>query len=273
MNRSALRIAINGALGKMSSATIMEAMKRADFALVDAMEKPQSPFIGKDIGLILGVGEVGVKVSESPICSPGAEVVIDFSLPGACMQCARQAASDKRPFISGTTGLSNDDLMELQVLAEQVPIVYAPNMSLGINLLSGLISYITASLGDAYDVEIVERHHRHKLDAPSGTALMLAGRIASARGLSSDDVLKFGREKGKSPRKKDEIAVHAIRAGDIFGEHEIIFAGEKEELVCIHRAMGRETFAKGALRAAKFIVDKQPGFYSMLDVLGFGEID
>jgi 4-hydroxy-tetrahydrodipicolinate reductase len=217
----------------------------------------------------------GCKASEILISSDfetacaDAEVLVDFTFHAATVEHARHAAELKKAMVIGTTGLSEDEEALLRTSAESIPIVYAPNMSMGINLLFLLVEQTAAALKDAgYDIEIVERHHRLKKDAPSGTALGLGRAAAKGAGWDLDDVAVHGREGHTGERTAEEIGFHAVRGGDIVGDHTVLFASEGECVELSHRATTRDTFAIGALRAAKWVVGQTPGLYSMQDVLG-----
>jgi 4-hydroxy-tetrahydrodipicolinate reductase len=234
--------------------------------LVAALEGPAHPKIGQDAGLGAGTGPLGVLITTD--LTVAADVVIDFSLPEGTVRCAKLCAGSGTAMVAGTTGLDEPQLAKLRETARAVPVVFSPNMSIGVNLLLRLVGDVAKALGDDYDVEIVEMHHRFKKDAPSGTALKLAQTIANATGrdLKKDGV--FGRAGAVGERKQGEIGIHAIRGGDVVGDHTITFATLGERIELTHKAGSRDTFARGALRAAKFVVGKKPGLYSMMDVLG-----
>jgi 4-hydroxy-tetrahydrodipicolinate reductase len=219
-----------------------------------------APELGSDIGELCGFGKTGITATEDP--PESAEVLIEFTTPEATVQ----HLSNDRPHVIGTTGLSDEQLERVEAASRSVPIVRAPNMSVGVNLLREVVREISAKLGDDYDIEVVEAHHRSKKDAPSGTALFLAHAAAEGRNRNLDDVAVYGRE-GVSPRKSGEIGIHALRGGAVVGEHRLIFYSGGEEVEVIHRALSRRTFAEGSLRAARFVANAQPGLYSMADVL------
>ena len=208
---------------------------------------------------LCGVGEVSVIATEDP--PEEAEVLIEFTSPEATVE----HLSYRRPAVIGTTGFSEEQRARVEVASKSVPLVFAPNMSVGVNLLREAVRELSARLA-GYDVEVVEAHHRNKKDAPSGTALLLARAAAKGRGQNLDEVAVYGRE-GISPRGEGEIGIHALRGGAVVGEHRLIFYGPGEEVEVIHRALSRRTFADGALRAAKFVATAEPGLYSMKDVL------
>ena len=231
--------------------------------LAGATVEPGAPELGSDLSSLCGSGEIGVSATEDP---PGsAEVLIEFTTPGATVA----HLSYGRPHVIGTTGLSEDQVSQVGKAAESVPIVLAPNMSIGVNLLRDVVRELSAKLGENYDIEVVESHHRDKKDAPSGTALFLARAAAEGRYRDLNEVAVYGRE-GLSPRQNGEIGIHALRGGAVVGEHRLVFYSGGEEVEVTHRALSRRTFADGALRAATFVADAQPGLYSMSDVLRSG---
>jgi 4-hydroxy-tetrahydrodipicolinate reductase len=219
-----------------------------------------APELGSDLGELCGSSKAGVTATEDPPAS--AEVLIEFTTPEATVE----HLSYRRPHVIGTTGLSEDQLAKVEQAAQTVPIVRAPNMSVGVNLLREVVREISAKLGADYDIEVVEAHHKGKKDAPSGTALFLAHAAAEGRNTKLEEVAVYGRE-GLSPRQEGEIGIHALRGGAVVGEHRLIFYAGGEEIEVIHRALSRRTFADGALRAARFVANAQPGLYSMADVL------
>jgi len=194
--------------------------------------------------------------------------VIDFTIPDATLEHVRVAAEGKKPIVIGTTGLNSAQIGDIEKFSAVIPVVLAPNMSLGVNVLFKLVGEVSKTLGGDYDIEIVEMHHRFKVDAPSGTALKLAELAAKGLGVKLEEAGVFGRKGLIGERKPKEIGVMTLRGGDVVGEHTVIFAGLGERIELTHRASSRDTFARGALRAAKWVVDKLPGLYSMQDVLG-----
>ena len=250
-----IKVVVNGALGRMGKRIIACAADDPDVEVagaVDLMEHRGSPYVTTELG-----GAI-----------KNADVVIDFTSHVGLPATIDVVAGAGKALVIGTTGLTRQEQSALDKAAKRVPVVYAPNMSAGVNLVFQLAGQIAKTLGSAYDVEIVEAHHGQKKDAPSGTARKLAENIAAAlrRDLKKDAV--YGREGITGPRKASEIGIHAVRAGDIVGEHTVIFAGPGERIELTHRAHSRDTFARGALRAAKWVAAKPPGLYSMLDVLG-----
>jgi 4-hydroxy-tetrahydrodipicolinate reductase len=219
-----------------------------------------APELGSDLGDLCGSGKTGVTATEDP--PESAEVLFEFTTPEATVE----HLSYDRPHVIGTTGLSAEQLESLEEASRSVPIVRAPNMSVGVNLLREVVREISAKLGEGYDIEVVEAHHRNKKDAPSGTALFLARAAAEGRAMNLDEVVVYGRE-GLAPRQEGEIGIHALRGGAVVGEHRLTFYSGGEEVEIAHRALSRRTFADGALRAARFAANAQPGLYSMADVL------
>jgi 4-hydroxy-tetrahydrodipicolinate reductase len=237
--------------------------------VLGAIEFAGSPQLDKDAGEIAGVGRIGVPITAQllPLLK-GQVVVIEFSTPEATLEHARLAAEKKIPIVIGTTGSDQNQLAEIEQLARLTPILLSANMSLGVNLLVNILGKVAHKLGDDYDVEIIEAHHRFKKDAPSGTALALGRSIAQGLNRDLDKVGVNGRKGIVGERTKQEIAMLSVRAGDIVGDHTVIFGGIGERLEFTHRAHSRENFARGALRAAEWLAKKKPGLYGMQDVLG-----
>ena len=255
------RIAVVGAAGRMGREVVRAALEDESFELVGGVVEHGAPELGSDLGELCGWGKAGVVASEDP--PDDAEALVEFTTPEATVE----HLSYRRPVVIGTTGLSDAQLAEVEEAAKSVPIVFAPNMSVGVNLLKEVVRELSGKLGAGYDVELVESHHRNKVDAPSGTALLLARAAAEGRGKDLEDIAVYGRE-GRAPRQEGEIGIHALRGGAVVGEHRVIFYGSGEEVEVIHRALSRRTFAAGALRAARFVAGAEPGLYSMRDVLG-----
>jgi 4-hydroxy-tetrahydrodipicolinate reductase len=268
MSRDDLKILISGASGRMGRTLIKMISESPDLKLSGALERKDSPAIGKDAGEISGAGPAGVPVSSDTLqCVVSSELIIDFSGPEGVKELAPLAAQNRKPLIVGVTGLGEDILQGLRDASQKIPLLHAPNMSLGVNLTYKIAEEMASRLGEEYEIEIVEAHHNRKKDAPSGTALALFERLKSARGLQ-EDAKKLGRAGLTGPRNPKEIGIHAIRAGNITGDHTVIFAGPGEVLELTHRAQSREAFATGALKAARWIVGKSPGLYSFAEVLG-----
>ena len=238
----------------------LAAIETEEIELAGGTVEPGAPELGADLGKVCGSGEIGVPATEDP--PESAEVLIEFTTPEATVE----HLSYVRPHVIGTTGLSEDQIAKIERAAQGVPIVLAPNMSVGVNLLREVVRDLSAKLGESYDIEVVEAHHRNKKDAPSGTALFLARAAAEGRERDLDEVAVYGRE-GYSPRQESEIGIHALRGGAVVGEHRLIFYSSGEEVEVVHRALSRRTFADGALRAARFAARSLPGLYSMADAL------
>jgi len=263
-----IKIAIFGAAGRMGQAVIRCCRHLSDLKIVAAVESPQCPLLGKDAGIVAGTMDIGVSISDNDREGASrAEVLIDFSFPSSSVKHAQLSAELKKPIVIGITGLSKDEHALLKKATLQTAVLWSPNMSLGVNILNAAVGQFAKKLAD-YDVEIVETHHSRKKDAPSGTALRLAETIAAARGVSLDNAAVYGRQGNIGERRAGQIGIHAVRAGDVVGDHTIIFATEGERLELTHRASSRDSFAMGALRAAQWIAKQSPGFYDMRDVLG-----
>lgn len=260
MTGNATRVAIVGAAGRMGRELCRAALETEGFELSGGVVETGTEELGKDLGALCGWGEAGVVATEDP--PEDAEALIEFTSPEATVE----HLSYGKPLVIGTTGFSEEQQKRVSEAAENVPVVLAPNMSVGVNLLRDVVREVSEKLGPGYDIEVVEAHHRNKVDAPSGTALFLGRAAAEGRGKSLEDVAVYGRE-GYQPREEGEIGVHALRGGAVVGEHRLIFYSEGEEIEVIHRALSRRTFADGALRAAGFVARAKPGLYSMADVL------
>lgn len=262
------RIGVFGATGRMGRMLVQTVAEGADTVLSGAGCRQGSALVGQDAGTLVGLMSLGVAMSEQVSDVLAADVAIDFTLPEASLVHARAAAAAGTPLVVGTTGLSNEQEAELSSLAAGVPMVYAPNMSVGVNLLLAVVQRVAETLDDAWDIEIVEMHHNRKVDAPSGTAVGLGRAAAAGRGRVFDDVAVLSREGHTGPRNPGEIGFATLRGGDVIGEHTVVFAGPSERLELGHRAGDRHIFANGAVRAARWVVGRAPGLYSMRDVLG-----
>ena len=261
-----MKIGVCGAAGRMGRAIIGLVRSAEDLELTAAVEAPGHPDYGRDAGEVAGVGRLGVPIAAELAGSPDA--VIDFSSPKAARAVARVCRERKIPLVVGTTGLSDGDQDEIAKTAKVVPVVFSPNMSVGVNLLFDLAPKVAKALGDGYDIEIVEMHHRFKKDAPSGTAVKLGEEIAHALKVSLKDIADHGREGLVGERQAGHIGFHAVRGGDVVGDHTVVFAGLGERVELVHKAGSRECFARGALRAARFVRGHKPGLFNMKDVLG-----
>jgi 4-hydroxy-tetrahydrodipicolinate reductase len=253
----------------MGQRVINAAFHHERLELVGAAERPDCPDIGQDAGFLAGLGTIDVPVvGDFAKAMARAKVYIDFTTPEAVMANLKTAQALGLAAVIGTTGLDVDQQAFLAQAAKKIPLVWSPNMSLGVNLMFKVAQLMAKSLGPDFDIEIVEAHHRMKKDAPSGTALGLLESVAQARGLAAASSMACGRQGLVGARKDDEIGVHAVRGGDIVGDHTVLFAGPGERLELVHRAHSRDTFAAGAVRASVWIFDKKPGLYSLSDVLG-----
>lgn len=253
----------------MGSTLVRLIRESSGLRLVGAVEWSKSPQINKDAGEVAGVGKIGVPITAAiaPLLK-GQVVVIEFTAPEATLDHLKIAARKGAPTVIGTTGFNQKQLAEIKRLSRRTRILISPNMSLGVNLLVSLLGKVAKTLGEDYDVEIVEAHHRFKKDAPSGTALAMGRAVAEALKRDLDKIGVCGRKGIVGERTKKEIGLLSVRAGDIVGEHTVIFGGLGERVEFIHRAQSRETFARGALRAAQWLVKQKKGLYSMQDVLG-----
>jgi 4-hydroxy-tetrahydrodipicolinate reductase len=264
-----VRAIVSGAAGRMGGRIIHMLDAAEGISLAGALEQPGHPAVGKDVGEVAGLPKKGVTVSGSVAeALPQGDVLIEFTHPQPTLEHLKAAAAAGTAMVIGTTGLSHQQVEELKGLAEKTRVVFAPNMSVGVNLMFKVVENIAKVLTEGYDVEIVEAHHRLKKDAPSGTALKLAQVIAQALGRDLDKVGVYGRKGITGERTTDEIGIMTVRAGDIVGEHTVTFCGIGERLEVIHRAHNRDNFARGAVRAAQWIVDQPMGLYDMQDVLG-----
>ena len=269
MTKAAVRIGVAGAAGRMGGAVVRQ-LAETDGARVSAAgEAAGHPAIGRDVGEMAGIGAIGVPIGETPrALFEASDAVIEFSSPAATLAHARLAGETGRAHVIGTTGLDADQQAGLAEAARGAAIVHAPNMSLAVNLLFALTRQVAAALDDRFDIEIVEMHHKHKVDAPSGTALALGQAAAAGRGVSLDGAAVMAREGRTGARRRGDIGFATLRGGDVVGEHSAIFAIEGERLELTHKASSRQIFARGAVDAALWARDRPPGLYSMFDVLG-----
>jgi len=267
------KVIIAGAAGRMGRRIGYMVNAHPELEVAGGFERSDSPDVGRDMGELGGYGSNGVAVAPhlAEVIDQG-DVIIDFTFHEATMEIARQAAEKNKPMVIGTTGLSQDNLRELAELCNSFPCVQAPNMAVGVNVLFKLAAKVASILGNDYDMEIVEAHHRMKKDAPSGTAMKLGEVMAQAvgRDLEKDGV--FSRHGIIGERTDTEIGLQTIRAGDIVGEHTVYFAGAGERLELTHRAHSRDNFARGAALAAAWVVKQDNGLYNMFDVLGLQDL-
>jgi len=266
---SPLRLAVTAAAGRMGQRLVALGHQGEGTVVTVATEASGHGQMGHDAGAVAGIGPIGVILSPDLAHGiQGADVVIDFSTPEATVAHARAAGAAKVPAVIGTTGLSAGQQAEVEKALAGVAWVQAPNMSVGVNVLFRLVELAARTLGGDYDVEIVEAHHRHKVDAPSGTALALGAIAAGAKGVDFDANAVYERHGRTGPRKRGTIGLQTLRVGDVVGDHTVVLGAEGERLELTHRAQSRDTFALGALRAARWVVGKPPGRYDMQDVLG-----
>lgn len=262
-------IVITGASGRMGQMLIKTVLDSDKCTLVGALEREGHAWIGQDLGVAMGGAPLGVTVSDDALETfAKAQAVIDFTAPAATIEFAAIAAQARITHVIGTTGMTEDDLAKISAAGRHATIIRAGNMSLGVNLLTKLTKMVAEALDDDYDIEVIEYHHNKKVDAPSGTALMLGEAAAEGRGVDHDEKRDSGRDGITGARTKGDIGYAAIRGGDIIGEHDVMFAGEGERIILRHVASDRSLFAKGAVKAAIWGQGKKPGEYDMLDVLG-----
>ena len=267
-----IRVVIAGASGRMGLTLVRALAETAGLRLVGALEQKGAPAIGKDAGELAGTGALGVKIVEDPRpLVAKADAILDFTSPAATVALAALAAGAKIVHVIGTTGLSAADEKKIEAAARRAVIVKSGNMSMGINLLAALVKRVAKTLGDEYDIEILEMHHNKKVDAPSGTALLLGRAAAEGRGTYLDKRKVMDRVGQVGPRRPGDIGFAALRGGTVVGEHSVIFAGPAERIELVHRAEDRMIFARGALVAAAWGKGKKPGLYSMADVLGLAD--
>jgi 4-hydroxy-tetrahydrodipicolinate reductase len=267
-----MRLVVTGAAGRMGRMLVKTIVETKGFALAGALEREGASGLGADAGVLAGCDKIGVPITADPLQAIlHADGIIDFSSPAASVEFAALAAQARIAHIIGTTGLSEDDLKPIFAAARHAAIVRSGNMSLGVNLLAALSRQVAKALGEDFDIEIVEMHHRMKVDAPSGTALLLGEAAAEGRGLALKDHAARGRDGLTGARRRGDIGFAALRGGTVIGEHSVIFAGEGERIELRHVAEDRSLFARGALRAARWAREQKPGLYSMADVLGLDE--
>ncbi|MEZ5559678.1 MAG: 4-hydroxy-tetrahydrodipicolinate reductase [Pseudomonadales bacterium] len=264
------RVAVTGAAGRMGR-TLIEAVGRApDLSLGAAFERAGQSVIGVDAGELAGIGRLGVSIGDDPGAATAQfDTLIDFSVPQATLALLDVCAEAGRSLVIGTTGFDDAGLERIRGAAARVPVVMAPNMSVGVNLVFRLVELAASVLGDEVDIEVIEAHHRDKIDAPSGTALRMGEILARTLGRDLDEVAVYGREGVTGARDRATIGFATVRAGDIVGDHTVLYAGSGERIEITHRAHSRMNFAQGALRAVRFLRDRAPGLYDMQDVLGF----
>jgi len=263
------RIAITGAAGRMGRTIAGACRDYEGVALTAAIEAPGSAFLGQDAGMLAGIGDLGVTIGDSLEAAGGDfDVLVDFTVADVSADNVHVCRAAGKRAVVGTTGFSPEQRARLAEDAEDIAVVLAPNMSVGVNLCFKLLDVAARALGDEVDVEIIEAHHRHKVDAPSGTALRMGEVVAQALGRNLAECALYGREGQTGARDRRTIGFETVRAGDIVGEHTVMFAGTGERVEITHRASSRLNFAHGALRAARWVMSKDSGLYDMQDVLG-----
>ncbi len=264
-------IGISGCGGRMGRMLVAEVQGSAGCRVAGGIDAPGSEAVGRDLGTLAGIDALGLIAGDDIArLLEVADVVIDFSAPAAALALASAASRQGKPLVIGTTGLEPDHERALAAAARTIAIVRAANMSLGVNLLLGLVREVAAKLGDDYDIEILEMHHRHKVDAPSGTALALGQEAAAARGIDLAAHSQRARDGITGARRRGDIGFASLRGGDVVGDHVVTFAADGERIELTHRAGSRRIFARGAVRAACWVVGRAPGLYGMKDVLGLG---
>ncbi len=264
-----IKIAVSGAAGRMGGRNITAVKEDELLELSGALERPLHPSLGMDAGLTAGCGALGVAITDDlNQVVKGCDVLIDFSVPRVSLKNLEVCGLNGKAMVIGSTGFSAEEKALALELARDVPVVLAPNMSVGVNVVFKALADVAKILGDGFDVEIVEAHHKMKKDSPSGTAVRMGEVVAAALGRDYAKVANFHREGICGERTKDEIGMQTIRGGDIVGDHTVYFIGMGERIEITHRAHTRDMFSHGAVRAAKWVVKQQPGVYDMQDVLG-----
>jgi 4-hydroxy-tetrahydrodipicolinate reductase len=259
------KLIVVGAAGRMGKRILSLAVEAGQFDIVGAVDRPDHADIGKDAGLVASAGPMNVKLDSA--YPAGADVAIDFSQPAAADKTIDYCLEGGVALVLGTTGLTEKQREKIKTASAKIPVIYGTNMSVGMNVLFSLVGKLARMLGDEYDTEIIEQHHRFKKDAPSGSAIVLAENICKATGKKFPNCLIHGRSGKDALRQKGTIGVHAVRGGDITGIHSVVFSTLGETVTLNHTAHSRDTFAIGALRAAQWLVGKKPGLYSMADML------
>ncbi len=264
-----MKLAVMGSAGRMGRELVRTVQETEGCEIAGAVERPGSPYLGKDAGEVAGIGHLGVPiVSDAFPLFSHIEGVLDFTSPAASLEAAALAAQARIVHVIGTTGFTAADEAKLEAAARHATIVKSGNMSLGVNLLAALVEQAALALGDGFDIEILEMHHKHKVDAPSGTALLLGEAAANGRGIALNEVSVRSRDGHTGERRQGDIGFAALRGGSVVGDHTVIFAGAGERLEFTHRAQDRQIFARGAIAAALWGQSREPGLFSMRDVLG-----
>ena len=266
------KLVVTGASGRMGQMLVRTIMENDNVQLSGAVERKGHPWVGQDIGSAMGGAPLGVVVTDDPLeAFADAHAIVDFTAPAATLEFAALAAQARAVHVIGTTGMTDDEIAALVPAARHATIIRAGTMSLGVNLLVQLTKQVAAALDEDYDIEVIEAHHNQKVDAPSGTALMLGEAAAEGRGVDLASISDRARDGITGKREKGHIGFSAIRGGDIVGEHDVMFAAAGERIILRHIASDRALFARGAIKAALWGIGKKPGEYDMLDVLGLSQ--
>lgn len=260
-----IKIAVNGACGRMGARIAALVFEDPELELVAALERNGHLSLGKDVGSVAGCGETDIKITT--ILNTHADVLIDFSSPESTVAIAEVCEKKNIALVVGTTGLNSQVHEKIQHFSRKIPCLVSPNMSVGVNVMFNLVAQVSKMVGKEFDIEIIETHHRFKKDSPSGTALRLAEKICEATDRKMDKDVVYGRSGITGERPMNQIGIHAVRSGDVIGDHTVVFGSLGERIEITHKAHTRDTFVRGAIRAAKFIAKKPPGMYSMSDVL------
>lgn len=264
-----MKLAIAGAAGRMGRVLTRIVHETSGAEIAGGLEGPGSPHLGADMGELAGVGALGVKIESDPLALLARiDGLIDFTIPAASLELAELSAQARIVHVIGTTGIDASGEAKIKAAARHARIVKSGNMSLGVNLLASLVRKVAATLGEDYDIEVLDMHHKHKIDAPSGTALMLGKAAAEGRGIDLATRSVRSRDGHTGARPPGSIGFATLRGGSVIGEHTVMFAGETERIELTHKASSRDMFARGAVRAGLWAFDKKPGLYSMTDVLG-----
>ena len=266
---SVMRLAIAGAAGRMGRTLVRTIHEAEGLEVAGAIESRGSAHVGEDAGMLAGIGNTGVTITDRPLeLFTSIDGIIDFTIPAATISLVELSAQARIVHVIGTTGLTGEDETRIKAASRHARIVKAGNMSLGVNLLAALVKRVAATLDESFDIEIVEMHHRHKIDAPSGTALLLGEAAADGRQIDLKDKSIMARQGHTGQRPVGDIGFATLRGGSVVGEHAVLFAGPDETITLSHKAQSRDIFANGAVKAALWARDKEPGLYDMMDVLG-----
>lgn len=263
-----IRVIVDGACGRMGKMITQGVTQQTDMQVVGAIEFSDHPQLGQDVGEVAGIGRIGVLVSSDlPALLDEGDVVIEFTTPSATTEHLENVVDAGKTMVIATTGYTEEERAQVEELAMHIPCVMAPNMSVGVNILLQAIQFVAKALGDDYDVEVIESHHNQKVDSPSGTALRIAEVLAETLDRNLPEAGIYGRHGIVGTRPNKEIGIHAIRGGDIVGDHTVLFAGVGERLEITHRSQSRESFARGAIRAARWVVNAPKGLHDIHEVL------